>query len=360
MNAASMNATSMAAEAITQNCHAIASRACDDLLNSHSDIAARFGNEAEEVWCDHLQQRLMELAAALTAGEFSMFSARLAWSRAAMQARGLTSTDLDHSLDALRAAVSSSLTGEAGGIALDYINKAAAAIDKGMTSHLDPFLDPGVPLDKLALQYVQAVVAGNVVNGMQVVIDAVRDDGNGVSVRDAILRVLMPAQREVGRLWHLNELSVSEEHLVSYTTLRLMGTLTNMAPRRPDNGLTAVAGAVAGNIHDIGIRAIAYLMEIEGWRVIYLGSDIPQEELPNTLDSFDADIMLLSVALSSQLDATARSISRIRANCTRPVKVLVGGNGLAEREGLWKEIGADGYATDADSALSEAMALATR
>jgi methanogenic corrinoid protein MtbC1 len=190
---------------------------------------------------------------------------------------------------------------------------------------------------------------------MQLVLDAVK---HGISISDAYLRVLLPAQHEVGRLWHLNELSVSEEHLVSYTTQRLMATLSNLAPRSADNGYTAVAGAVAGNVHDIGIRAISYLLEIEGWRTIYLGSDIPQVELPNTLETYQADVLLLSVALSSQLSATRRSIKMIRDNCPLPVKILVGGNGLSERADIWQEIGADGYAPDAESALALAFEFA--
>ncbi len=342
------------AKTITTRAHAIAERACRDLLQGHAEIAARFGTAAEQLWADHLQQRLLELAAALSAGDHGLFTARLAWSRAAMQARGLTSTDLDISMAVLRAALADSLETGARERALEFVDAALDAISKGAASHLDPFLDAGVPNERLALQYVQTVVTGNVTAGMQVVVDAVR---HGTSVQDAFLRVLLPAQREVGRLWHLNELSVSEEHLVSYTTQRLMVTLTDMAAKRPDNGLTAVCGAVAGNVHDIGIRAIAYLMEIDGWRTVYLGSDIPQAELPATLDTFDADVLLLSVALTSQLQATANTIEAIRRHCKRPVKIMVGGNGLAERDDLWKEIGADGYATDADSAIALARSL---
>jgi len=352
---ARMTPTAVAADTIAAQCNTLASCACDDLLRAHADIIARFGDSTESMWRDHLQQRLMELSAALTADDVALFTSRLAWSQAAMQARGLTTTDLDHSLSALRNAIETTLPAEPAGAALAFINQAAAAIDAGATSHLEPFLDAGVATDKLAMQYVKTVAAGNTNAGMQLVIDAVEHE---LPVRDAFLQVLLPAQREVGRLWHLNELSVAEEHLVSYTTQRLMVTLTNMADKRPDNGLTAVAGAVAGNIHDIGIRAIAYLLEIEGWRVIYLGSDIPQEELPQALDGFAADLLMLSVALTSQLDSTERSIERVKTQCVRPVKVLVGGNGLAERENLWQEIGADGYAQDADSALVTAQQLA--
>ena len=138
-----------------------------------------------------------------------------------------------------------------------------------------------------------------------------------------------------------------------------MAILASQANRKPDNGFTAVAGSVAGNVHDIGIRAIAYLLEIEGWRTIYLGSDIPQVELPNTLETYAADVLLLSVALTSQLPATTRTIETIRANSEHPVKILVGGNGLLEDTDMWREIGADGYAADATTALKVALQFAS-
>ena len=100
-------------------------------------------------------------------------------------------------------------------------------------------------------------------------------------------------------------------------------------------------------------------MEIDGWRTIYLGSDIPQIELPNTLATYEADVLLLSVALTSQIPSTARTIAAIRERCDRPVKILVGGNGLADNTGVWREIGADGYAADAESALELAYRFAS-
>jgi methanogenic corrinoid protein MtbC1 len=352
-----MSMNSAAASAIEEQAHTIAAEACAALLAKHADIDSRFGSDTQEMWTDHLQQRLVELSVALAAGDDNLFAARLAWSRSAMQARGLTSADLDTSLTALRAALTEQLDNDAGTAAVACIDQAMQMLEKSSPGKLEPVLDAGAPLDRLALQYVQTVVAGNVLPGMQLVIDAVE---RGTTVADAYLRVLLPAQQEVGRLWHLNVLSVSEEHLVSYTTQRLMAELSKHVQHKPDNGFTAIAGSVAGNVHDIGIRAIAYLLEIEGWRTIYLGSDIPQAELPNTLDTFEADVLLLSVALTAQLPATARSIETIRKNSKHPVKILVGGNGLSEHADLWRETGADGYATNAETALQLALKFATQ
>lgn len=350
-----MNTNVKTAYELERHSHEIVERACTKLLAEHAEIGQRFGEDARVVWTDHLHQRLLELSSALSADDPNLFTDRLAWSRAAMNARGISSDDLDNCLDVLRAVIAEHLEDESGSRVLSCIDQAISSLAT-QGKPLDPFLDPGIELDRLALHYIQTVVAGNVLPGMQLVLDAV---AHGVSVQDAFIRVLLPAQKEVGRLWHLNELSVSEEHLVSQTTQRLMTALANQAERKADNGLTAIAGAVAGNIHDIGIRAIAYLLELEGWRTLYLGSDVPQVELPNTVDAYKADVLLLSVALTTQLQATSRAIELVRRQSEYPVKILLGGNALAEHPGLWREIGADGYAVDAQSALDTGLELVT-
>ena len=351
-----MNTQKAAAKTLENRAREIAALACADLLATHADIDERFGKDADELWSDHLRQRLLELATALAADDCGVFTSGLAWSRSAMQARGMTSNDLDRGIIALRTAIASRTDEAEQAIAIEFIDQATQALAKGVPTNMDSRLDAGIPLDRLALQYVQTVVTGNTREGMQLIVDAV---DQGTSIHDAYLRILLPAQQEVGRLWHLNKLSVSEEHLVSYTTQRLMAVLSGMAVFKEDNGLTAVAGSVVGNVHDIGIRAIAYLLEMEGWRTIYLGSDIPQEELPAALDTFQADVLLLSVALTSQIPATSRVIASVREHTERPVKIMVGGNGLAEEDGLWQEIGGDGYAADAKTAITLAYQLTT-
>ena len=129
-----------------------------------------------------------------------------------------------------------------------------------------------------------------------------------------------------------------------------MAVLANRAVRSNELGLTAVCASVAGNAHDIGIRAISYLMEFQGWRSIYLGADVPRRELARSVAFYEADLVMLSLALSSQLSALKRTISAIREQ-NPDIKILVGGGGLTGAADLWQEVGADGYAADADAAL---------
>jgi len=337
-----------AARSLESHASEIAAAAAAHLLANNPQMRERFGGGALHVWTEHLNQRLLELCAAMTSGRKRLFVSRVTWSRAAMIAREVEPGDLQASLASLRAGVQPYLTGATQQAAVECIDAAIATLRQEAYVPESCALDPGLMPERIALRYIQAVIAGNAIPGMAIVLDAVDD---GLSVQEAIFKVLLPAQREVGRLWHVNKISIAEEHMVTMTTQRLMAVLASRAQRAPDRGRTAIAAAVSGNIHDIGIRAIAYLLEFEGWRTIYLGGDVPRTEVPAAIECFEADIVLLSLALSSQVPALQRTIGEIRARCGDRVKIMVGGNGLNGFGELWKSLGADGYAATADAAL---------
>lgn len=343
-----------AARTLESRAQEIAAQTTKHLLDNNPQIRERFGTGAVGIWTEHFKQRLLELCAAMTCGQVEMFVSRVTWSRASMIARNVEVSDLDASLISLRASVVQFLPDAMQNAAVGCIESAIATIRSQADEPEGCTLDPGLMTERIALRYIQAVIAGNAISGMAIVTDAVDD---GLSVPEAIFRVLLPAQREVGRLWHVNEISIAEEHMVTMTTQRLMAVLASTAERAPDRGRTAVAAAVAGNIHELGIRAISYLLEFDGWRTIYLGGDVPKSELPAAIETFDADIVLLSLALSSQVPALQRAIKEIRERAGDRVKILVGGNGLNAAPGLWRDIGADGYAETADAAIATAAEL---
>ena len=340
-----------AAAAIDAAAREIADAASRRLIARQAGIHDRFGTGAQRIWTDHLHQRVLELSAALAAGEPKMFSSKVEWSRGAMSARGLAHGDLEVSLVCLREELENILTGEARQASIECMDAALGELKTAVWDPTHSMLDAGLPHDRLALAYIQAVVSGNVHQSMESVLDALDD---WLEVPDAFTRVLLPAQMEVGRLWHLDKLTVAEEHLVSFTTVRLMAVLASRAQRADDLGLTAVCASVAGNAHDIGIRAIAYLMEFQGWRSIYLGADMPRRELARSVAFYDADLVMLSLALSSQIPTLKRTMAAIREESPE-TKILVGGGGLIGAADLWQEVGADGFAANADAALIAAL-----
>ena len=69
-------------------------------------------------------------------------------------------------------------------------------------------------------------------------------------------------------------------------------------------------------------------------------------DLATAATYFNADLILLSTALSTQLKATRATIEALRGLTDLDVKILVGGVALTDAPGLWQRLGADGQADD--------------
>ena len=153
-------------------------------------------------------------------------------------------------------------------------------------------------------------------------------------------------------MWMAGEINVAEEHFASHTTKMVMGQLLSRAKFQPHNGKTALAAAVAGNRHDIGLYAVADFFEMAGWRTIQLGADVPITDLAQAVECFDVDLVALSASLNVQLETVRATIQAIRAGRRGDlVKVLVGGLAFAESGNLAVEMGADAYAAAPDEAV---------
>jgi len=307
----------------------------------------------DPVWKRHLVQRVLELSAAVANGEPALFIARVRWSRKAFRARGHAEADLEASLRALARVLERQLPPAAGAMALDTLSRGLEALAVPWRDEASDGLDPSRPEDRLALTYLNLVLEGNVSEAIARLVQA----SASLSLEAIYLQVLMPAQREIGTLWQLGDLSVPEEHLVTSTTQRAMAILSHAAPRAAANGRTVVVAAVAGNAHDLSLRAAADLFECAGWRSLLLGADVPADELPTAVTFFEADLLVLGAMLSTQLRTLATTVEAVRSRCERDVRILVGGSAFDEAPEVWRKLGADGYARTLGEATVAAESL---
>jgi len=309
----------------------------------------RQGPGALASWRSHLTQRVLELSAAVLAGDARLFLGRVTWSRKAFRARGQDDQDIRHSIQALRDVLVERLPKPALEPTLSCLDQALKLLASPAPPPDPSELDPKRPADRLALGYLQKILEGNVADAIGLVTAAALD---GLGPRAAYTDVLLPAQREVGRLWHAGELSIAEEHMVTEATKRAMSVVANQAPRSAPNGRTVLVAAVAGNVHDVGLRALADLYQLSGWRVIFVGSDVPMQDLPTMLSFFEVDLLMLGATLATHVPRVEQAIRSIRERCERPVRVVVGGAAFDEASDLWQRIGSDGYAPTVDQAVA--------
>lgn len=340
------------AELLTQTAAAIADQAACTLLARHPDMAARYGAQGFGRWCDALRSRVFDLAAALGANSPQMFAEQVAWTRVAIHARKSTVEDLRASLLALSATIERELPEEDRALVEVYINAGLAAVD-GVGTPSSP-LQLDTLQGRLAANYLVALLEGDRRRASSLVLDPVRQ--GVLPAHEGYTAVLVPALREVGRLWHMNELTISEEHFATNTTRHVMSQLAAFLPQKPARNRAAVVCAVQGNTHDIGARVIADFLEADGWRVIDLGADVPVEDIAASIDIFNADLVAISAMLGIHIRAAELAIQAVREQHPN-VPVIVGGSAFRGPESLWRDINASGTAHTPESAVALANSL---
>jgi corrinoid protein of di/trimethylamine methyltransferase len=119
---------------------------------------------------------------------------------------------------------------------------------------------------------------------------------------------------------------------------------------------SAVAGTVAGDIHEIGKTIVCSMLSAAGFSVTDVGCDVPVETFISKVKETHADLLLLSALLTTTMPNQAKTIEALKeAGLRESVKVMIGG---APTTRAWAdEIGADGYAEDAIEAVAAAKAL---
>jgi methanogenic corrinoid protein MtbC1 len=199
--------------------------------------------------------------------------------------------------------------------------------------------------------YLRAVREGDRRSAFRVV-DRAR--AAGLELETVYLEVLQPALREIGRLWQENQLSVADEHLATAITQAAMARLYQEAfAAGAGGGPTLIAACADLERHEIGLRMLCDLLELEGWETVYLGATVPTEDLVRMVRDRRPDVVALSVAIAPHLPRLREMIRAIReATGDAPPLVLVGGRPFHAHPELAEKLGADLTAESAREAVA--------
>ncbi len=119
---------------------------------------------------------------------------------------------------------------------------------------------------------------------------------------------------------------------------------------------TIAVGTVSGDLHDIGKNLVLMMLEGAGFEVIDLGVDVSKEKFIKSVSDRQPDIVGLSALLTTTLPAMKDIIKGLEESGLRgKVKVMIGGAPVTEE--FARKIGADGFASDAVSAVDKAKEL---
>lgn len=178
----------------------------------------------------------------------------------------------------------------------------------------------------------------------------------GIRPADIVDQALVPAMAAIGEKFKNNLIFVPEMLVAARAMKEAMALLE---PRLVAAGVvpkyTAVIGTVQGDLHDIGKNLVAIMWKGANFRVIDLGTNVAPARFVAAVQEHRPQLVGLSALLTTTMPAIRETVHALRTSGCPPVKVLVGGAPVTPQ--FAEEIGADGYAPDAGSAVDKAHAL---
>jgi len=192
-----------------------------------------------------------------------------------------------------------------------YVQNRCA--DRAAPSPGDPLPSPREPEAVAAREreaYLAAIVRGETDAALRAVGRAV---AGGLSWQEVYLELFRPALAEVGRLWQAGQLRVSQEHVATALTERIMGLLARVdrTPWLPQAG-TVIVACVEGEPHALGARMVADFFTAAGWSTHFLGASVPTDDLVAFARILRPDVIALSATLPKSRDALHATAARLR------------------------------------------------
>jgi MerR family transcriptional regulator, light-induced transcriptional regulator len=217
---------------------------------------------------------------------------------------------------------------------------------------LPSFIDTIDPLSELANSYLKSLLLLNRDDAISLILQKFK---TGLTIQDLFKRVIYPVQREVGRLWQENRITVLQEHYCTAATDLLIARLKHKARGVP-RSVTALAVCPEGEEHSLGIKMFSDLLEADGWRVAYIGPKCPSADVLQHVRAYSVDLVAISVATLLNLSKIKELVVRIKSLEHRP-SIVIGGAAVNSNPELWKYLSADGAATDVSDGVDMANRL---
>lgn len=209
-------------------------------------------------------------------------------------------------------------------------------------------------LDELRERYLAAQLRGDRREALRW---SLRGLETGHAASDIQQHVIEAAQREIGRLWEENAISVADEHMATAISQTALAFLYDRAPRAKDNGKRVWVACVEGEQHDFPARLVADALDLAGFDVRYLGANVPTQNILEMLERETPDVLALSITMAFNIHSLGDAVARIRAAVGGKVPIAVGGGAYPALRTPLEAVNADICAASARELITSLRSL---
>lgn len=328
------------------------------IINQHyaqaPDLKNRHGEHEYEKYFQDANYHLTYLSEAFAAEHPSLFANYIGWAKVLLIGIGIPMEELITTLSIMKQVLKQELPVEAHELIDQYLEHGLSQLPT-LPTQLPTVIDEQQPLANLAKQYLEMLLRGERHLASRLILAAVEE---GTAVKDIYLHVFQQTQYEIGRRWQMNQVTVAQEHYCTAATQLIMSQLYPYIFATTRKNYALIATCIGGELHEIGVRMVTDFFEMAGWDTYYLGANVPASTIVETIEQRKADILAISATMTFHVHQVEKLIQTIRSHKNfHATKIMVGGYPFNLEPDLWKQVGADAYANNAQEAIDTAEKL---
>ena len=299
----------------------IAQAISDDSFFKHPEWVARYGDRGRQVCTADACFHVAFLAGAFEAGAPEMFGDYMRWTVRMLGARGIPAHSIEEHIEQLAKHLTSALLPLESREVATFLARAKQAYDAPPITRTQP--GGGSSLALTSPVYLEAILSGQRQAALNIIEEALNASHSSV---DIYVDVFAESQHRVGDLWEMNKITVAQEHTAtSITEDAIAAIYSRQVSSAIQRGSMVVTG-VLGEVHQIGANLFANIMEANGWKVRFLGTNLPHASVLASIEASPVDLLCISTTLVANLPAAVGLVRSIRSKLKEPpLKIILGG-----------------------------------
>lgn len=320
----------------------VAEAVTEEFFQRHPDWAQRYGARGRQLGIEDAAYHIDFLAGAIESGSELPFETYVRWTTHVLQTRGITPHFVGENLQQIEQALQSLLTP-----AEQAPLSRLVALGVRLCAEPPASQAPRQQESELTLSrnlYLQAILRGERKTAHSIAMETLRQ---GFAITDIYVELFQEALYRIGELWEGNKISVAEEHMATAITQYVIAQLYPLIePSGEERGRVLITG-VQGELHQVGANMVSDILEVDGWDVRFLGTNMPHSGIIQAIRDHQPEAIGISCTMLFNLPKVVQLVQEIRdqvgPSCPR---ITLGGSVFQPLDALSRELGVHGYATN--------------
>ncbi|HKK81758.1 MAG TPA: cobalamin-dependent protein [Prolixibacteraceae bacterium] len=173
-------------------------------------------------------------------------------------------------------------------------------------------------------KYLQHILSGSHKDALQLSNNFL---AQGNTIKDLYEEVMKPSLYEIGRLWEQNQITVAAEHLATAITEGILNSLYARIIPKEYNKKKVVLACAESEEHQVGVKMVADIFEMNEWESFFLGTGFPSPELVKYIDEVKPDLIALSLSVYFNFAKLKQMLNDLKASHPN-IPILIGGQAL--------------------------------